>query len=212
MTFKLPFPQFISSVPDFLMGAAFLATWIDPYALGDGMLPYLLLVMLLEFIIIHSSAFIGNIMYGDLSKQKKITMMLGFFGFYTLFVLAFSLGFGEWWPIVAFTGLMLNRMLSVLVGNLPEGEERERVKSMWAVNVLCYIVGVFATILLPIPAMGITPEVISQAGLTGEGIWVEEPYRLAAFGFLYFTAVGYIELTIERRLHVQKPSGEKREI
>lgn len=210
MTLKLPFPNIFSSVPDFLMGAAFLATWIDPYALGDGMLPYLMLVMLLEFIIIHSSAFIGNIMYGDLSKQKKITMMLGFFGFYTLFVLAFSLGFGEWWPIVAFTGLMLNRMLSVLVGNLPEGAERERVRSMWAVNVFCYIVGVFATILLPIPALGITPEAIAQAGLTGEGIWIEEPYRLAAFGFLYFSAVGSIELTIERSNKGKKPSTENK--
>lgn len=210
MTLKLPFPNIFSSVPDFLMGAAFLATWIDPYALGDGMLPYMMLVMLLEFIIIHSSAFIGNIMYGDLSKQKKITMMLGFFGFYTLFVLAFSLGFGEWWPIVAFTGLMLNRMLSVLVGNLPEGAERERVRSMWAVNVFCYIVGVFATILLPIPALGITPEAIAQAGLTGEGIWIEEPYRLAAFGFLYFSAVGSIELTIERSNKGKKPSTENK--
>jgi hypothetical protein len=212
MTFKLPFPQLFSSVPDFMMGAAFLATWIDPYALGDGMLPYLLLVMLLEFIIIHSSAFIGNIMYGDLSKNKKITLMLGFFGFYILFVLAFSFGFGEWWPIVAFTGLMLNRMLSVLVGNLPEGEERERVRSMWAVNVFCYIVGVFATIMLPIPAMGITPEAISNSGLTGEGIWIEEPYRLAAFGFLYFTAVGFFELMIERRSLVRTPSSERKEI
>lgn len=176
------------------MGLAFLATWIDPYSLGNDMISFALMVMLLEFIIIHSSAFIGSIMFGDGVKKKKVIAMIGFSAFYMIFVLTFSIGFGDWWPVIAFTGLMLNRLLSVIVGDIPEGEERERVRGMWAINVICYLVGVFATTLLPVPEFGITPDVVSAAGLTGEGIWIDEPYRVVAFGFIYFTAVGVFEL------------------
>jgi hypothetical protein len=195
MNFRLPFPNLFSSIPDFVMGLAFLATWIDPYSLGNDMISFALMVMLLEFIIIHSSAFIGSIMFGDGAKKKKVIAMIGFSAFYMIFVLTFSLGFGDWWPVIAFTGLMLNRLLSVIVGDIPEGEERERVRGMWAINVVCYLVGVFATTLLPVPEFGITPDVVSAAGLTGEGIWIDEPYRVVAFGFFYFTAVGVFELT-----------------
>ena len=76
MNFRLPFPTLFSSVPDFVMGLAFLATWIDPYSLGDGMISFALMVMLLEFIIIHSSAFIGSIMFGDADKKKKVIAMI----------------------------------------------------------------------------------------------------------------------------------------
>jgi hypothetical protein len=137
-------------------------------------------------------------MFGDASRKKKFFTMLGFSAFYMIFVLAFSFGFGEWWPVIAFTGLMANRLLSVLVGEIPEGEAMKRTRGMWGVNVICYLVGVFATTLLPVPEFGVTPAVISSAGLTGEGIWIDEPYRVLAFGFLYFSAVGYFELTVKQ--------------
>ena len=190
------------------MGLAFLATWIDPYSLGDGMISFALMVMLLEFIIIHSSAFIGSIMFGDTAKKKKVIALIGFSAFYMIFVLAFSVGFDDWWPVIAFTGLMLNRLLSVIVGDIPEGKERERVRGMWAINVLCYLVGVFATTLLPVPEFGITPDSITAAGFTGEGIWIDEPYRVLAFGFFYFTAVGIFEFA-NIWIHYKSPQSNK---
>lgn len=199
MNARLPFSNLLSSVPDVVVGLAFLATWIDPASLGDNMISFAVMVMLLEFIIIHSSAFIGNIMFSDAPKKKKVTAMAGFSAFYLIFVLAFAFGFGDWWPVIAFTGLMLNRLLSVLVGNIPEGEERKRIQGMWAVNVVCYLAGVFATTVLPVPELGVTADHISTAGLTGEGIWIDEPYRVLAFGFFYFTAVGIFEFVTAKK-------------
>ena len=103
---------------------------------------------------------------------------------------------------------MLNRLLSVIVGDIPEGEERDRVRGMWAINVLCYLVGVFATTLLPVPEFGITPDSIAAAGLTGEGIWIDEPYRVLAFGFFYFTAVGIFEFS-NIWIHYNSPQPQK---
>lgn len=207
MNIRLPFPGLISSLPDFLMGLAFLATWIDPYSLGDSMISYAILVMLMEFIIIHSSAFVGSVMFGDAAKKKKVLSMIGFSAFYMIFVLAFSVGFGDWWPVIAFTGLMLNRLLSVIVGDIPEGKERDRVRGMWAINVLCYLVGVFATTLLPMPEFGITSDAIAAADLTGEGIWIDEPYRVLAFGFFYFTTVGIFE-SADIWIHTNSPQSQ----
>lgn len=52
----------------------------------------------------------------------------------------------------------------------------------------------FFTTLVPMPALGITPEVVAGQHLPGSGLWVDQPQRVIAFGFLYFAAVGVSEL------------------
>jgi hypothetical protein len=133
-------------------------------------------------------------MFGKASRGGKATGLLALGGFYTLFVGAFSLAFKSWWPLVSFWGLTMNRTLGVLIGQVPSGEERDFVQRTWAVSALCYLVFTFATIALPLPRLGITPEVVVQQRLPGSGLWVEQPHRVIAFGFLYFTVVGFSEL------------------
>jgi len=53
---------------------------------------------------------------------------------------------------------------------------------------------VFATVMLPVPALGVTQEAIDLQGFSMEGLWIEEPFRVLAFGFLYFAAIGLWEL------------------
>ncbi len=192
MNFRLPYPNVISSVPDLLMGLAFLVTWIEPSALGDDMVPYLFQVMLVEFIIIHSAGFMSGIIYGNEPKGKKIKYLLGLSLFYLLFILGFSLGFRSWWPLIAFGGLMFNRMMSVLTGQAEEGKESEYAKNMWALNVVCYLVSVFVAILLPLPELGVSSDNLSHLNMSGD--FVNEPHKMMAWGFLYFTSVGYFEL------------------
>ncbi|MFZ4620845.1 MAG: hypothetical protein ACOYNS_09810 [Bacteroidota bacterium] len=192
MNFRLPYPNVVSSVPDLLMGLAFLVTWIEPTALGGDMVPYLFQVMLVEFIIIHSAGFMSGIIYGNEPKPKKLKYLLGLSLFYLLFILGFSLGFRSWWPLIAFGGLMFNRMMSVLTGQAEEGKEVEYAKNMWALNVVCYIVTVFAAIMLPLPELGVSPDNLSHLNMSGD--FVDEPHKMMAWGFLYFTSVGYFEL------------------
>lgn len=192
MNLRLPYPNVISSVPDFLMGLAFLVTWIEPTAIGDDMVSYLFQVMLVEFIIIHSAGFMGAIIYNDEPKAKKIKFLLGLSLFYLVFILGFSLGFRSWWPLIAFGGLMFNRLMSVLTGQAEEGKENEFVKNMWGINVFCYLVSVFTAILLPLPELGVTSENLSHLNMSGD--FVDEPHKMMAWGFLYFTFVGYFEM------------------
>ena len=90
--------------------------------------------------------------------------------------------------------MMGNRLLGVLIGQSPSGKEKELIISSWAVGVLFYLVFVFASTILPVPAFGITEEVIRTQNLTGSGLWIDEPYRVIEFGFLYFTVVALSEM------------------
>ncbi len=180
------------------MALTFLATWIEPAALGENMIKNLMLVMLMEFITIHSSAFFGVLMFREIPKMKKIIFLLLLGGFYTIFVAGFSLSSGEWWPIVAFWGLIFNRLMSVVFGNYDNGKEGAVMASMWVAGVVCYLGGVTLTIMLPIPPLGVTKEIIHSMGMSGSGLWIDEPHRLVAFGALYFSLIGLAEISIEK--------------
>ena len=202
MNFRLPFPNVFSSVPDFLVGLTFLVTWIDPKALGDDMVASMFQVMLVEFIIIHSAGFMGNVIYSKYPQSKKLLYLLGFGAFYFVFIGAFALGFHSWWPVIAFGGLLLNRMLSVITGQAETGKEQELVKQMWGVNVVCYLVSVFAAILIPFPELGVSPNDLSHLDMSGD--FVDQPHKMMAWGFMYFMLVGWYELKIGKTTATQR--------
>ncbi|MFQ5572377.1 MAG: hypothetical protein ACE5G0_22095 [Rhodothermales bacterium] len=190
-----------TATPDLLFAAAYLITWIAPYTLGRRVVAYLMLVMLLEFLIVHSSGFMGSVVFNKpLATQTKITSLLGLALFYAIFALAFSVAFRAWWPLWTILLLTLNRMLIVFAGDVPEGHERAFIKRGWAVSALLYLVFAFITTLLPMPILGISREVVEAQALPGSGLWIDEPHRVLAFGFLYFLALGLSELFSHRWL------------
>jgi hypothetical protein len=178
----------------------FLITWVSPQTLGEKPLRYLLLVMLIEFVIVHSSAFLGIVMYSDLLPGKKTLVVVGVGAFYTLFVGGFAMAFGEWWPVSAFWGLIVNRLANVLLGNVPEGRERELVMASWAVSAAAYVGCVFIASFLPLPRLGLTLDVVAGQDLPGKGLWIDQPYRPVAAGFLYFAIQGVWNLLGEQFL------------
>ena len=52
-------PAVINAAPDFGLSGAYLITWFYPTAFGEHFVVHIMLVMLLEFIIVHSSGFMG---------------------------------------------------------------------------------------------------------------------------------------------------------
>ena len=201
---------FGAALPDLALGAVFLIAWVAPQTFSTNVVPYLMMVMLLEFIIVHSSAFMGNVALGNGSRAKKAKAVAGLGLFYTMFVVGFALGFKTWWPIWSFWGLTLNRLMGVLLGGRPTREQKQQLQRSWAVSVLCYLGFTFLTVFAPVPELGVTG--IYDDGLPGSGLWVSEPQRVVAFGFLYFTTVGISELFGHRWLPAQqrRPSRTKR--
>lgn len=185
-----------SALPDFLAAATFLVTWFAPTTFGDRMVSHLVLVMLLEFLVVHSAGFMGIIVYGEGARTTKLAMLGGLTFVYLLFAAAFGISFGTWWPVQALVVLTLNRCTPLFLGPLPADThaQNDRVAVGWAVGVVCYLFGCFATVIPPVPAFGITPDVIAAQGFTSTGLWPEEPYRAVAFGVIYFALQGLWEL------------------
>ncbi len=106
--------------------------------------------------------------------------------------------FEQWWPIVAFWSLTLNRLTAVLFQTAPQGVERQRLMNGWATSGILYIVWVIVTAWLPLPPLGLSPAIVADAQLPGTGAWVEAPQRLIAAGAGYFLSQAYVELSEPR--------------
>jgi len=198
-----PAAAVFSALPDGAIAVVALITWINPTVLGPDLVRWFVLLMLVEFIAVHSAGFLGTVAFSNQTTAKRVWQSIGLCLFYSLFLAGFSLGFRTWWPIVGFWFLTLNRLSSVLFGQAPDGDERALIVGGWGAGVVFYLFGAFATVLLPVPRLGITRSVVSELGLPGEGLWVDEPERAVAFAAIYFALAAWSELVSHRWLRTR---------
>jgi hypothetical protein len=184
----------VSAVPDLGIAALALATWINPSHVGEEKVAWFLGLMLLEFIVVHSSAFLGSVALSDEPRAKRVKAALGLSAFYTLFAAGFALGMKHWWPVWAFWALSANRLLGIMLGQAPTGKERDVVMASWAAGAVFYLLGAFATVLLPLPSLGVERSMLGSIAEDSGGLWVDEPHRVVAFAALYFTLTGLYTL------------------
>jgi len=91
----------LAAMPDLALAATYLITWVSPQAFGASPMRYLTLVMLMEFISIHSSAVLGAVVYRPGPPRRKALAIVGLGAFYTLFVASTrsrSANGGPSWP------------------------------------------------------------------------------------------------------------------
>jgi hypothetical protein len=189
-----PFAHLIAAIPDFGLAGFFAISWVAPYTFGDHMLSRLELMMLMEFIILHSSAFLACAMTMPPSRILKIGAVIGLGLLYTMFVGAFSLAFHTWWPIASFWVLLANRMLAIMLGKAPEERDFGFIMVGWAVGVACYLGYVLLTATVNIPRLGVTLAVQQAQPSDVGGLWAEEPWRVIAFGTFYYATIAVTEL------------------
>ncbi len=183
----------LSSLPDFGFAAVFLITWIRPDTLGPSMVKWLLMVMVMEFVIIHSTGFMALVAFRSASRAAASGKIVGIGLFYTIMAGGMCMVFDSAWPLVAFWGQTLNRLLGVILGQARDVGERALALTGWGASTLLYMVGAMITA-VAVPAFGLTPEVVAAQDVPGGGVWVEQPERVMAFGILYFSLTGWYEL------------------
>src|SRR5690606_12568989 len=104
------FERALAALPDAVTASAFLALWLHPLAFGASGVRNGMLVMLVEFILIHSSAFLTAIAFAEgTPRAKRLAMLAGAGLLYLVFIGAFSLAFHAWWPFFAFGWLLLGK-------------------------------------------------------------------------------------------------------
>lgn len=188
----------LSAIPDFAIAGVALVTWISPARVGEEKVAWFLGLMLLEFIVVHSSAFLGAVALSDAPRAKRFAQAFALSAFYTMFAAAFALGMKHWWPLWAFWALSANRMLGILLGQAPSGRERDFAMASWGAGAACYLLGAFATVILPIPRLGVRRSMLGDIAEDSGGVWVDDPHRVVAFAALYFTLIGLFTLFSHR--------------
>ncbi len=204
-----PSPNVLSAMPDFALGVAYLIAWVAPGLAGPGMVRMLMLGMMLEFIVVHSAAFTGQVLVGDGTQATKLRGLLGLGLLYSLFAGGFALAFHTLWPLIAFWTLMLNRMSGVLLGQAPSGEQKAFVQRSWIGGAVAYLVFAALSSLPVVPRLGCTSEMVARFALPGSGIWVEQPWHVLAFGFAYFTATALMEIDGFRMFRNAEVDGKR---
>jgi len=187
--------RLIAAIPDALTSAVFVYAWVMPLDWRPDLVKQLMLTMLIEFLVVHSSGFFGVTIYSsDVPRLRKTLVVAGFAGFYFMFVGGFCLAFHETWPLYAFGWLVFSKFLIVWTSPRPHAEEVGRQTAMWAASALYYLAGAFATAFLHVPQLGITDAVRPELGLSGGGLWIDQPQTVIAFGALYFALLSLTKL------------------
>jgi hypothetical protein len=187
-----PVARLFAALPDALTALAYAWTWLQPLRFESGAVKTLMLVMLMEFLCVHSGGFLGvTVLAPDVSRVKKSLAVAGLGAFYLMFAAAFSLAFHAWWPVYTFVWLLGSRFALVWLSPRPREDETARQMSLWALSVAAYLAAVFAGVFLPLPELGIQHELLPTLGLTGGGLWVEKPQTVIASGAFYFSVMAW---------------------
>jgi hypothetical protein len=180
------FQRLANALPDAITAGVFLYAWIAPLDWRKTLVAGLMLVMVVEFILIHSAPFLGSIVLArDEALKKRLRIFAGLTVFYSLFIGGFALGFKSWWPVFAFTWLIAAKLVSMVTDMRHTQRQKQRMRGYWGVSALFYLLAVFATLFLAVPELGITRHGTAY-GIPGSGEWVSHPHTVIAAGFLYF--------------------------
>ena len=179
----------LAALPDAITAGFFLLLWLVPQWLGPTALRTGLLMMLVEFILMHATGILGGMALsnaGDERRQWKPILL--FSSMYLLFIAVWAWTFRAWWPLLALAWLVAGK-LALAWQPLPDADKRDRIMSDWGISALAYLGGVFVTLFLPLPRLGLDAGVVAAADLPGSGEWVDKPHTVVAFGLIYFAVL-----------------------
>lgn len=181
------------------MAGMFVTAWWWPRALDNGRWVKLGVgVLVLEFILIHSGAFLNSFMTqkAGWERDKKL---IGLSAYYALFGGAIALAFQSWWILGSFVLVMAGRLWSVFAGQDDMGRavSQRRVVA----SAMLFLGLTFATLFIPLPRGGITEPLLNEVWLTRQsGAWERQPERALAMGAVYFLVLGLVEARPPRKL------------
>ncbi len=127
----------------------------------------------IEFAVVHASGFLAMPWVARWDARRRAIYVPALAGLYTLPLAIIAFAVHGWWPLTIFWGLMLNRMLVVVFGDLPDDNAFTAWAMAWAGTTTLYVLSIIA------------------------GVFVArtDVARALIIGFVYFTMVGLSELT-----------------
>ncbi|MEO7794508.1 MAG: hypothetical protein ABIV06_07015 [Thermoanaerobaculia bacterium] len=185
--------------PRFLTAGAYLAAWIVPASLPAGFVRAIFFGLILEFLLLHSYPFLNFLAGVERGaswgrRLRSSLVILGFGSFYLVMAVALGWATHSWTPLWTIAWLLGSRIFDVaLAGEAPAAVAQSRTES-WLRHLLLYIFLAVLTSIVPLPALGLSPEIVASFALPGSGSWIERPQCALAFGALYFGLGAWFDL------------------
>ena len=191
--------RLLGTLPDLLTAAACIVVWISPFAFGTDGVRTVVLMLLMEFLLVHGTGFFTAIAFADtVAKYKRLLLMAGLLCFYALFLLAICALFDATWPVWIFLWLVLSKVAWIFLSSRDRVQEAQRQLQAWAFSTAAYLGAVFGGLLLPLPRLGLTEAVVPQLGLPGSGEWIERPHTAVAGMAMYYFANAWFKWFSDR--------------
>lgn len=207
----------LSALPLLAIAAGYLAVWLEPQRTilglgGPGLLRLAVFLVAFEFAAVVAVLMLTLALTGELPLHAaRWQQLAAAIGIPVLLASAFAAAFGEWWYLLAFLVLLGVRAVGLRL-DPPGGEAREVVMSRAGTALLAFLFAAF-TIVLPWPALGVTPEVAAAAGFPdgSSGALVDAPWRALSFGAIYYVLQAFFEYQLhvapeKWRVRVVKPA------
>ncbi|WP_374602565.1 hypothetical protein [Arenimonas sp.] len=205
------FVRLLGALPDVATACFFAVLWLAPQMLWPQALRTGLLMMLVEFILVHAAGMLGGIVLArDAGTARRWKPVLGVGVLYLVFIAAWAWQFQAWWPLLALAWLLAGKV-ALVIRPMPDADRRHQLASDWAIGVMAYLAGAAITTLLPIPRLGLTRDVVGAAELPGtSGLWVTHPQSVVAFSVFYFSVLALVKLLGWRLPASQLPAAGSR--
>lgn len=167
--------------------------WIDPLSWDDGhWVPFAVGLLIIEFLALHSSVFITNMISNAESRNQKLKYGISFFFFYSLMAGGIAAGVGSFSLVLILAGIMIGRTFAAFTQD-PATLAHTNARS--ALGITLYIVLCGATVFIDIPEMGITNSVLADVYPNrGGGVWERHPERAIVAAAVYFAIMGLVEI------------------
>jgi hypothetical protein len=196
-----------SAVPCFYLSWVLFNVWRDPMAWDDGNWVRLGVgLLLLEFVLLHSGAFISSIIAGKQQVKQRLKLLAGLMLFYTILVWGFAKSVDSTQLLWVFGGVSLGRLVTALT-NAGEGSRAMMERSGF--GVVIYLLVTCGTVFIDVPEWGISNSVLADVYPDrGSGLWERDPERAIAGAAVYFFLFGLAELLVLGR-HRHTDNGQQ---
>ena len=171
----------------------FLVAWVEPSLLPRDSYRYLLGVLMMEFIIIHTSSVMMQIYVERESRWSRAASIVGLTAAFSILVYVMTQRFHAFWLLPSFWLLTLNRLIGLFSGQ-QKSVAGDFVFRSWLSAFMLYMLCLLAGWMIAVPALGVQPDAF-PVDLPAFGWFSREPQRFLATGYAYFTMLALAELT-----------------
>lgn len=199
--------RLFSALPECVTATVFIYAWREPLAWDPLLVQTLMIVLLVEFFLIHATGFLGFTALGMRdSRLQTYSIFGGLALLYFLIIWGISAMFDAWWPFLAFAWLLVGKVQLFFTSDNDHDDALMQLGFFWAASVVSFLGGVAVAVIVELPEFGLTPDVAAELGfgINGSDDMVSTPHKIIGAGAIYFSAMACFKL-----LGVGMPGGRQ---